>query len=192
MSTVPLYVLRNIAYPSGRRYPKLKKWVKPEDVCFKCEKEIKNGRSWIDGKGPLCGECARPLRIVPIVPPRHNIVDMPVRGNLDDTEYQFWIGRQLAYVTAAMCRACGEETNCKAERMEHKDKKDPKCTILIVHAYKELASKGACVVCRQKTTTTRWGIPICSHKCIETYKFDWDRKYIPLEIALMNAVRDGG
>jgi hypothetical protein len=120
------------------------------------------------------------------------IVDMPVRGNLDDTEYQFWIGRHLAYVTAAMCRACGEQTNCKAERAEHKEKKEPKCTILLVSAYKELSAKGTCVVCREKTTNRRWGLPICSHKCIETYKFDWERKYIPLELALMNAVKAGG
>lgn len=202
---IPLWVLRNTAYSSGARLPKMKP-LEEKERCSVCNGEVLLYKIFIDGK-ILCRAChikrqdessARTYRAPSRVNNYQN--NFPWKedeeerglGNLDPTEYQFWIGTELNYGTTGLCRACGYLAICKVEREEHKARYDPPCTVQLVGAYKKLLTKGRCLVCETNTIKQRWGVPLCSPNCVQTFQFNRIRNYVSLDVQLMLGRKSGG
>lgn len=115
-------------------------------------------------------------------------------GNLDTTQYRYWVGHLLTTSPFAMCRACETSVYSKTEMIAHKDDRkfwigDSCCTVLLNRAYKNLLNKGNCIVCGSNTMGARWGIPMCSAACIQKWKFQTGRSS-RLIMELLNAKRE--
>lgn len=196
---VPLWLLRNTAYPQGRRLPKLIPWARPtllsmfssRIVCTRCNKDLKTLPRIPFGAGVYCTSCNDDrmngkwgMASVHVITANSSTL-----GNIPETEFQFWVGERLPYSMRSRCRGCLARVLTKEGRERHMDVKLPKvaCTVLITHASKALRKKAKCIVCNDTTIKCRWGIPLCGPKCIDTFKFDVDRMYLGLELELMNS-----
>lgn len=98
----------------------------------------------------------------------------------DDTNYggtgdvhRFWsikhgVYNGTAWFTAT-CRACTQTVNTVARMREHQ--KERGCPKRLIEAYKLLCRVPMrCVVCEASTTQTRWGMPLCSDKCVLNWR----------------------
>lgn len=68
------------------------------------------------------------------------------------------------------CRACG--TTCNALNTMREHQRDRGCAKKLVEAYKLLQRDLKCVVCDKFTKESRWGVPMCSQECVESWKKD--------------------
>ena len=112
--------------------------------------------------------------------------DIP-EGNLDDSEYRFWVGCVVETSGFARCRACHKSFDTRADRLKHKivPVGDSQCTIKLVAAYKTLALKNKCLVCQEQTWTKHWGVPLCNTvSCIKRWMFETTH-WTPLELEIM-------
>lgn len=108
-----------------------------------------------------------------------------VRGSLQEWEYRFWVGEKETFPQkGAICRVCRATVISTSGRFFHKGEKD--CFTVMTQALKILIPRGRCLVCDQTTTKQRWGVPLCSPNCVETWKFDRDRRYIRLGAVVRN------
>lgn len=113
------------------------------------------------------------------------------RGNLQEAEYRFWIGREYELLPTAYCRACGEEANSPEAREKHKSaetefKDDQSCILTLVSAYRRLLQKGKCAVCGLHCyNRQRWGVPICCPECVRKWKFE-NREWIGLAMEVLH------
>lgn len=109
-------------------------------------------------------------------------------GNLDASEYRYWIGVRYALGVFAICRCCQSSVYGLANRDTHQDDPtfrflDTSCARQLTSAYSLLLCKKECVVCGKGTKQKRWGIPLCGEGCETEWKFQsnpWPR----LEAAL--------
>lgn len=124
---------------------------------------------------------------------RKRMQDKIPQGNLEESEYRFWIGIPEANLMSqySMCRACRQTAYSTKERLAHKDDAskavggDP-CTTQLTHCYRNLSfHMDMCLVCKKpRHKATKWGVPLCKEaSCLRSWKFSHDR-WIPLEIEL--------
>jgi hypothetical protein len=109
-------------------------------------------------------------------------------GNLDESEYRFWVGNVLESSGFSECRACHKRVFNKSERIQHKmqvNEKNNACTVQLTDAYKILSQANKCVVCHEQTWNRRWGVPICpAVPCIKRFMFETTH-WVQLEMALL-------
>jgi hypothetical protein len=89
-------------------------------------------------------------------------------GNLDNAQYQYFLGHPIGTSDFAQCRVCLALVGHK-ERGEHS--KEHGCFKTMCMIVKELATD-ECVVCLKWTAKSRWGLPLCSVTCQELWKFE--------------------
>lgn len=118
-------------------------------------------------------------------------------GNLDETEYAFWIGNTHRYSGTgislrATCRACNQTVFGKTAREGHKAtsctfyKDKISCPKVLMLSYQQLLKQDECLVCKSKCFgKQRWGVPLCCPNCIKTWKFDETIQYESLERTMM-------
>lgn len=200
--TLPRYILDRYWKPGGVRLRKLEPPIKVAGICPLCLKEVVFGR--INGEEQLtgirwgggvwhyhCHQANRPG-------PGRQFADFrvlngrgkPVKGNLDEAEYRYWIGFPDDCTILAICRACRTQVYGKFERDRHF--KDPTyavdgdpCSTQLVRCYKRLLTLTHCIVCKKnRYNSERWGVPLCnSADCEATWKFGTD-KWAPLQACL--------
>jgi hypothetical protein len=115
--------------------------------------------------------------------------DIPA-GNLKEAEYRFWIGNMSQLSNTAICRACREELYTGENgRNLHKLKVDlwknnTPCTVALVDCYNRMLRIHKCIVCREDCgNNSRWGVPLCSPKCVKKWKFE-NNFWISLDMEL--------
>lgn len=117
------------------------------------------------------------------------ILEVP-RGNLDEQEYRFWIGKEETISLFSACRACGDEMFGADARLAHKTKRnqfkgDNPCTVVLTMCYARLLAKRKCVVCHEDCfNRKRYGVPICSPACLKRWKFE-NREWYGLAMEIM-------
>ncbi len=111
-------------------------------------------------------------------------------GNLPNDEYRFWLGKPAQHASTAICRACGAERFTAVGRRDHL--KEVGCTKVLVAAYKELLADGVCVICDTKTARRGWGVPLCSIKCNNFWKFNQQQVLPTVKWAIDKSNRVGG
>jgi hypothetical protein len=119
---------------------------------------------------------------------RLTIAQIP-KGNLDEQDYRFWIGKKESVATFAVCRACGTEVwGGPGAMLKHKEvtnlfKGGGPCTTVLVQCYTKLLAKRQCIVCQAVTYNKRWGIPLCTPECLMKWKF-YNREWYLLAMEL--------
>lgn len=109
-------------------------------------------------------------------------------GNLSEEDYRYSAGHPSLHSTFSQCRCCLTICRNKTDRQMHGKKG---CNVVLATAYKILylqrdnSGKGVpCIVCREMTNATKWGVPICSGgECHELFRF-----YVVRPAALRAAV----
>lgn len=95
------------------------------------------------------------------------------KGNLGESDYQFWRGFSSGTYMNAICRWCTRNFYNLHDRQEH-FRKEGKCSFLI-RATQEFASKRSgslCLSCGETTLHRRWGFPLCNtERCLCSWKF---------------------
>jgi hypothetical protein len=95
------------------------------------------------------------------------------RGNLGESDYQFWRGSSSPTVRYATCRWCERFFYNVEDRQKH-FRVEGNCSRLIrtVQEYAGAAKERFCLVCASETTKLRWGFPLCnSITCIGSWKY---------------------
>lgn len=93
------------------------------------------------------------------------------QASLKENEYRFWKGSNWIYEGPgwAQCRSC--LFVCRTEELRKAHQRSMSCTKELVRAYKLLLAKKVCVICRELTTGSKWGIPMCINTtCREDFK----------------------
>lgn len=196
MEATPMWVLENMMRPQGRRLPKRPPVVKPGDTeCETCKKEMTWQESEWEGGKRYCKICCPPkswqtrvgFNPFPVVRdsrlpavyggmPVHSALE-DCKGNLDNHEYQFWIGHRNPDYVSAMCRCCRAEASNQGARIVHKKlvthgKTGDSCMRILCNVYKRMRAEKSCVVCLTTTKETNWGIPMCSKpSCKQAWMF---------------------
>lgn len=135
--------------------------------------------------GNLCN-CVH-LTYPPVNRPMYEVgnTEAPVHeGNLHNCDYRYWIGCRDPLAIAAWCRWCGLRSYSDESRKEH-SKLAGNCNTNLVRTYQLLLREDFCVYCEKKAGgRQKWGVPLCSPRCEDLWKFDnlW-----PYE--LLNAAR---
>ncbi len=87
-------------------------------------------------------------------------------------EYRFWAmtswpnGATTHVITE--CRACGNVGgNDTAARRMHTAQGG--CCKKLIAAYKLLARDKVCVICNQRTSKDKWGVPLCGNTCQQAW-----------------------
>lgn len=123
---------------------------------------------------------------------RHMDHDPLPSGNLDDSEYRFWVGHMAEKAVFSSCRRCYKFCYSAEERLEHKRVPNgtDACTIQLVRAYNRLSQKNKCMICSSQSFYRRWGVPLCQvGNCVKRFMFETSH-WIPLEMELMQGDRE--
>jgi hypothetical protein len=121
-------------------------------------------------------------------------------GNLNESEYQFFVGMKWPDSNMAVCRCCNKNFYTKEERQSHFKTKslmltsqagyEPSCAIKIIAIMQLLQKDNNCVVCDTHTLSRKWGFPLCSRDCMVAWMFT-DRKWPVFEDARGIALKAG-
>ena len=201
---IPRWQILNMTHCSGARLPKKPKWEpwrreSSSEVCPLCKGAMHSRTYDVPTERWICGRCWSSMRNwrqdyssrsgTGYTPARNLIILNEIKGNLDNTDYRWWVGNRIYHShmnQQAMCRRCRMYLYSPAERMEHKEKFTPSCIQALNQAYKLLMDKPdrRCIVCGDRCTTTQWGIPMHSTpSCMNRWRFDY-QKYPMLQLAL--------
>lgn len=101
-------------------------------------------------------------------------------GNLNNTEYQFYVGQKWVMASYRCCRACRRSLYTLKEQLDHAATTygNQSCAKWVVEAIKILGRRHECVICGTNTIKRFWGVPLCSVACLHDWKFipkDWPR-----------------
>lgn len=118
----------------------------------------------------------RPVSVRVSSVPRRNVA-----GNLQNSDYRFWIGSPNDYSRMAFCRACGARTWSATDRKKHRD--EAGCNDLLVKAYNRFNKWKRCVVCDRECSNRRWGVMLHTG-CIPDFMFDYTTQYSSLVAAI--------
>lgn len=96
-----------------------------------------------------------------------------VPGNLENSEYRFWIGMNEPLAKWCACRMCGHPAMDKTGRQRHFDLSLCSTNILRVYKMIHMDKPRRCAKCADvcEKPTAMWGVPLHKH-CIEAWKFD--------------------
>jgi hypothetical protein len=207
----PRFLLRTSLYPISKRSDKMK-LIKKEELCCKCNLGLRRNSSVAHYNSPEKWEChdcwVKPRTREALVTTRFNVINPSriaapstyeksfgfgaaadsIKGNILNWEYRYWVGMMTTTNPWATCRCCKHKVNGKEARDQHKRLYDPACTVRLVMAYKDLitAKNRICVVCKEPTYRAYYGVPLCTLKCVNSFKFEHNVRYLPIEIALRN------
>lgn len=95
------------------------------------------------------------------------------RGNLGESDYQFWRGSAAPTYKGSFCRWCERMFYNLADRQAH-FKSETNCSRLIrtVQDFAILKDERFCFACGAATRKLRWGFPLCNTiTCIGAWKF---------------------
>lgn len=199
LNKIPDYILRQALQPWGRRFPKrpervpwpvpsweVKSFTRSQEIikkCTACNLEIFGGGVFHEGGVQYHFQCEPeylPMR-------RTSWKEEIPKGNLEDSEYRFWVGSRAESAGFAMCRCCHKFVYTKHERITHKQMEGGKepCTKRLTDAYKLLHPHNKCVVCEEQTFSQHWGVPLCkTASCIKRFMFETSYWW-QLEMALI-------
>lgn len=155
---MPLWILRSITQPYGSRLPKVQLLAKPKTNGSRYLPMIYQGDDDWNGGNTIW--TANDREIV-----NGKVVD----GNLENQEYEFFMGSAWADAQRAVCRFCGETMWVKALRKEHFAKTD--CSQNIKKIAALLRRDKKCVICDTGSNRTIYGLPICKVECLAKFKF---------------------
>lgn len=197
---VPLWVLRNAFMSYGSRMPQRPETLDPNGKnCEKCGVWCNGYKDWWSHKGKYyCKPCVEIARVED--PFQGYTYGLPARyqearverefhsstipmGNLNENLYKYFAGSEFTSSLRSICRACGQIMHSATERIAHMDnsrtlyKNDMTCAHALVVAHKLLLKEGECLVCQNRTTRQKWGVPLCSETCIKVWKFDEHKVY---------------
>jgi hypothetical protein len=117
-------------------------------------------------------------------------------GNLEESEYQYWIGCLEVTLPSniisarATCRACGCVTHGRLGREQHKIESQQfytqkfSCMKVIADAIRTLVTHHNCFVCKNYTLKKHYGVPICSPNCHKLWRFAEHMDYPELDQAI--------
>lgn len=97
------------------------------------------------------------------------------RGNLSGDEYRWFVGHPYEKSNYAQCRVCLSILLMKADRQAHGK---AGCNMLMSNAIRRAHLSQKCLVCEEKTSARKWGIPLCLSEraggsvCQELWRFD--------------------
>lgn len=159
---VPDALIRRLCYSSGaKRLPKLKRLLYPAPMEAI---PIPPFRTPVHIAGP--GRMTMyPDRQLALVAPPSKIE----AGNITVDDYRWFIGRKIVQSTMSQCRFCDAHIH-RADLMKpHLNAGNCKSQMVVL--YTRLRKDRNCVVCDARTGGMKWGIPLCSDTCIESWKF---------------------
>jgi len=93
-------------------------------------------------------------------------------GNLENSEYRFWIGMREQTSSYSKCRMCDAPANSKKVRLMHQ--RGGHCTTNLVKIFSLLNEEQprVCSVCKTPTQKSHWGLPLCDeYNCLVDWKF---------------------
>lgn len=100
----------------------------------------------------------------------------------DNWEYRFWAADvNEGNCVVSECRACGSMFGGQEGRAIHLAKMG--CAKKLVAAFKLLLKDRRCVICNEKTSKDKWGVPLCSDICANTWMHE-ESQPPPLQAAL--------
>ena len=111
-------------------------------------------------------------------------LEQELKGNLKNHEYEYFSGIDSDTATYSVCRWCRSGFNSMKDRKKHivEGKKRPypgeSCTVKLRRAYQVLSSRGVCISCQQRTYKRHFGVPLCSTKCKNRFKFGYIPGYL--------------
>jgi len=139
--SIPIALIRKVCYPSGNRLPKLTR------LDYKWQNPT-----------------LQPVMNLE----KSSMTGVTVRGNLHNDEYRFFVGKIDRLAVGCFCRWCGEpiytEIGCKRHGKGT-------CKQSLVDLYKRLLCLKRCMCCNQHTIREYWGLPLCSVKCENEWRF---------------------
>lgn len=115
------------------------------------------------------------------------------KGNLEESDYQFWRGSASTDYKASYCRWCDRGFYNKADRQRHFQKEsDHSHRIQIVQAWAAATHLANCFACNKQTYAKRWGFPLCnSVTCLGIWKFAGQPHVVGWTEAKSEAQRSG-
>lgn len=101
-------------------------------------------------------------------------------------EYRFWaMGIMFAGHPVTECRCCGNAGDVNVERRRNHLGMGG-CAKKLCEAYKLLLKDNICVICDQKTTQQKWGVPLCGSACHEAWcEVETQPKALTMALALV-------
>jgi hypothetical protein len=100
----------------------------------------------------------------------------------DNWEYRFWAADvDEGSAILCECRGCGALFGGSPGRCLHLANFG--CAKKLTAAYKLLLKDRRCVICNEKTSKEKWGVPLCSEICLEKWKHE-ESQPPPLTAAL--------
>jgi len=109
-------------------------------------------------------------------------------GNLNNDMYRFLVGACAESSKMTICRCCRKTMYHGGEEWKEHNTLTEKqfgrsCPVRLIAAYKYLLTKQECVVCNKRTTSSRWGVPLCNAACEYRWKFE-QTEWRPLKAVL--------
>lgn len=104
------------------------------------------------------------------------------KGNLNNEEYRFFIGKFDSTLVVSTCRWCGDAFYSAKARKDHEG---IDCHRALTDLYKKLIALKKCAICQAYCSKTYWGVPLCGDSCQEEWRFtmpDYLKKYIVVQI----------
>lgn len=101
-------------------------------------------------------------------------VEDELEGNLDQAQYQFYVGSASKTTGWSMCRYCRKTFYKEQDRRKHfrEDKGNDACSVRTIAIMLMLVKDMKCVVCDSSTKHTKWGFPICLNvDCFKRWMF---------------------
>jgi hypothetical protein len=166
----PPWVLLSLTRNSGHRTPKMERTY-PEQAYGYATGYDPDYAPWgaMDHSGNYAAALTRRERRQAKRAAR-NIVP---KGNLNESDYQFWRGYSASNYMNATCRWCEKAMYNAQERVEH-FRKQGRCSFLIRATQNFAAGRqnAVCFYCNKTTDHRRWGFPLCDDvKCLGGWKF---------------------
>lgn len=154
--TIPRWFIRHQAIRTGMRLPVRPKFVSP----------VTDRKQW--GFIPtVIPPNSGPISDVDIRRP----IDAVTGDKFDPADFRFWGVYLNIYnvVQKCTCRNCGGVVISQHLRRHHSEVLE--CYDKLVKAYNLLELDSKCVICNVKTSSRKWGVPLCSKKCVNDWCF---------------------
>lgn len=101
----------------------------------------------------------------------------------NQSDFRYWSVylNEFKVINKAVCRSCGTSALSHWARKQHMD--SCSCGRILVDAYELLNKDGRCVICDEKTSKKKWGVPLCNDHCVDAWCF-WATKPQCVESAI--------
>jgi hypothetical protein len=160
--------LRQRWFTRGAHMPKFPAWTPSARAYGPYGGYTSNNHEVYATKAPYIGH-SDPTQSTPPFGYAHIELDVHGRlGNLENQQYQFFLGHPMATSPFSQCRVCLEVVK-NGERKDHA--KTLGCFKIMTRVLKAVP-RDECVICGKTTTKNRWDVPLCGAYCEELWKFE--------------------